>query len=305
LLDNPKHFDRSARPALALVQENEPDLPARPRVRLRRLLPRLVIAVLLFQLLVFSLLTLTGWGALSGGDVNPPRMERIGPPPGLIGTYASLSHITYPLEYGPQGQLATAVFVGTPANWGGPEPAPPSLDVFGQSLGTTIHQFSSGSHNTILFVVPSATLQNGPLYVVIKGDRYRLTVVRDESSMGFAVAWAAVDNHLLSIFDSSLLWLTLPVPDSIRVPLMLIRRDPGSQTYLLTHGTLDVGSRGGAVASPVDGVTLGTPVVAITPTSNALAGFLERPGLGPSRFVATSVVSNVLNEVGPSVSGGS
>jgi hypothetical protein len=259
----------------------------------------------LLQLLVFSLLTLSGWGALPGRDVDPPRMERIGPPPGLIETYASLSHITYPLEYGSQRQIATAVFVGTPAGWGGSEPTPPSLNVFGQSLGTTVHQFSSGSHNTILFVVPSATLQHGGLYVVIKGERYRLTVVTNEGSIGFAVVWAAVDNHLLSAFDSSLLWLTLPVPSSTRVQLMLIRRAPGTQAYVLTHGTLDAGSRGGEIASPVGGVTLGTPVVAITATSSALAGFLEQAGAGPSRFVATSVVANVLSAVGPSVSGGS
>lgn len=287
------------------VPRAERERSPRPRGQARRLLPALVKATLLLQLLLFSVLTLTGWGALPSGDVDPPRMERIGPPPGLIETYASLSHITYPLEYGSRPQIATAVFVGTPANWGGPEPTPPSLNVFGQSLGTTIHQFSAGSHNTILFVVPSVTLKGGALYVVIKGDRYRLTLVTNESSMGFAVVSAAVNNHLLPAFDSSLLWLTLSAPDSTPVPLMLTRREPGAQTYVLTHGTLDAANQGGVIASPVGGVTVGAPVVAITPTSSALAGFLEQSGPGPSRFVATSAIANVLSAVGPSVSGGS
>ncbi len=292
-------------PTRSLPVRREPELSPRPRGQARRLLPSLVKATLLLQLLLFSVLTLTGWGALPSRDVDPPRMERIGPPPGFIETYASLSHITYPLEHGPERQIATAVFVGTPANWGGPEPTPPSLNVFGQSLGTTIHQFSAGSHNTILFVVPSVTLQGGVLYVAIKGDRYRLTVVTNESSMGFAVVSAAVNNHLLPAFDSSLLWLTLSAPDPTLVPLMLTRREPDKQTYVLSHGTLDAANQGGVIASPVGGVTVGAPVVAITPTSSALAGFLEQSGRGPSRFVATSAIANVLSTVGPSVSGGS
>ena len=287
-------------------QDKQAVSPTSSGNQLRRRLGRLVMLVLLIQFLAFSVLTLlTGWGSLSRRDVTPPRMERIGAPPGLIDTYASLSHITLPLEHGASREIATAAFVGTPADWGGPEPAPPSLNIFGQSPSTTIHQFAAGSANTILFIVPSSTVQPGPLYVVIKGNRYRLSLVIDDSSLGFAVVTAAVNNHLLPAFASSLLWLTLPAPTSAPVALMLIRREPGAQAYALTHGTLGVSSQTGVIATPVGGVTLGTPVVAITSSTSALAGFLETAGPGPSRFVSTSVIANVLNAVGPSVSGGS
>lgn len=271
----------------------------------RRRLGRLVMLVLLIQFLAFSVLTLTGWGSLSRRDVTPPRMERIGAPPGLIDTYASLSHITFPLEYAATREIATAAFVGTPADWGGPEPTPPSLNILGQSPGTTLHQLAAGSANTIVFIVPASTVQHGPLYVVIKGDRYRLSLISDESSLGFAIVTAAVNNRLLSAFDSSLLWLTLPAPSSTPVPLVLIRRGIGAQAYALTHGTLGVTSQTGVVASPVGGVTLGTPVVAITSSTSALAGFLVTAGRGPTSFVSTSVVAKALNAVGPSISGGS
>jgi ATP-dependent Clp protease ATP-binding subunit ClpC len=286
------------------ARRGELELSPRPRHRARRLLPRLVNTALLLQMLVFSLLALAGWGSLPNRDIDPPRMERIGAPPGLIDTYADLSHITFPLEYAASREIATAAFVGTPADWGGPEPTPPSLNVFGQSPSTTLHQLAAGSANTIMFIVPSSTVQHGPLYVVIKGDRYRLSLVTDESYLGFAVVTAAVNNHLLSAFASSLLWLTLPAPTSTLVPLILIRRDPGAQEYALTHGTLGVTSQTGVIATPVGGVTLGTPVVAITSSTSALAGFLETAGPSPSSFVSTSVVAKVLNTVGPSISGG-
>jgi hypothetical protein len=89
------------------------------------------------------------------------------------------------------------------------------------------------------------------------------------------------------------------------VPLVLIRRGPSAQAYALTHGTLGVTSQTGVVASPVGGVSLGTPVVAITSSTSALAGFLVTAGRGPTSFVSTSVVAKALNAVGPSISGGS
>jgi Clp amino terminal domain, pathogenicity island component len=305
----PQHEDirspaKNAGASSPRAADPEPGSRPRPQPRVRRLLARLVKAGLLLQLLVFSVLTLAGWGSLPSRDADPPRMERMGPPPALIETYASLSNITFPLEHRSQRQIATAVFVGTPADWGGPEPAPPSLDVLGQPIGTSIRQLGAGTENTILFVVPSAALY-GPLYVVIKGARYRLTVLSNESPLGFAVVSATVENQLLSAFDSSLLWLNLPVPRPTSVPLMLIRREPGKQAYLLTHGTLGAGSHTGVIASPVDGVTLGSPVIAITSTASALAGFLEQPAQGSSRYLATSVVANALNAIGPSVSSGS
>lgn len=288
-----------------LAQRVELDLSPRPPRRVRRLLPRLVTAVLLLQMVVFSLLTLAGWGSLSNRDIDPPRMERIGAPPGLIDTYASLSHITFPLEYAASREIATAVFVGTPADWGGPEPTPPSLNVFGQSPGATLHELAAGSTNAIMFIVPSSIVQHEPLYAVIEGNRYRLSLVTDESSLGLAVVTAVVNNHLLTAFASSLLWLTLPTPTATPVPLMLIRRDPGTQAYELTHGTLGATSQTGVITTPVAGVTIGTPVVAMTSSTSALAGFLETAGPGPSSFVSTSVVAKVLNTVGPSISGGS
>ncbi len=287
------------------ARRSEPGLSPRPRHHVRRLLPRLVNAALLLQLVVFSLLTLAGWGSLPKRDIDPPRMERIGAPPGLIDTYASLSHITFPLEDAASREIATAAFVGTPADWGGSEPTPPSLNVFGQSPGTTLHQLAAGSANTIMFIVPSSAVQHGSLYVAIKGDRYRLSLVTDESALGFAVVTAAVNNHLLSAFASSLLWLTLPAPTSTPAQLMLIRRAPNAEAYALTHGTLGVTSQTGVIAMPVRGITIGTPVVAITSSTSALAGFLETVGRGPSSFVSTSVVANMLKSVGPSVSGGS
>jgi hypothetical protein len=286
-------------------QDKQAVSPTTSGNQLRRRLGRFVMLVLLIQFLAFSVLTLTGWGSLSRREIAPPRMERIGAPPGLMDTYASLSHVTFQLEDAASRQIATAAFVGTPADWGGPEPTPPSLDVFGQSPGTTLHQLAAGSANTIMFVVPPSTVLRGPLYVVIKGNRYRLSLVIDESSLGFAVVTAAVDNHLLPAFASSLLWLTLPAPTSAPVALMLIRREPGAQAYELTHGTLGVSGQTGVIATPVGGVTLGTPVVAITSSTSALAGFLETAGPGPSRFVSTSAVANVLKALAPSVPGGS
>ena len=301
----PADLDTPPAPITDILAPTRQGSKARPRGRRIRRVARVAQCILLLQLLAFSLLTLKGWGTLPNRDINPPRMERIGAPPGFIDTYASLSHITFPLEYAASREIATAAFAGTPADWGGPEPTPPSLNVFGQSPSTTLHQLAAGSANTIMFIVPSSTLQNGPLYVVIKGDRYRLSLVTDESSLGFAVVTAAVNNHLLSAFASSLLWLTLPVRTSTPVPLMLIQRGPGAQqAYALTHGTLGVTSQTGVIATPLGGVTPGTPVVAITSSRSALAGFLEMAGSGPSSFVSTSVVASVLNAVGPSVSGG-
>jgi hypothetical protein len=278
---------------------------ASPVRRRRAKLTRALQCLLLGQLLVFALLSLNGWGALPATAVDPPRMERVGAPPSLTATYASLSHITFPLVGSAGGDLATAAFAGTPGDWGRPPPSVPSLNVFGQSPSTTLHALTPGEGNTIMFVVPSAALTDGPLFVLVRGERHRLSLVSDQSSHGFAIVATTVRKQLLSAFASSLLWLTLPAPSPISVGLILIRRDPGAQLYALTRGTLGVTNESGVVAASVAGVTLGTPVVAIKGATGALAGFLETKGSDSTSFVATSVVAGALDAVAPSVSGGS
>jgi hypothetical protein len=304
----------SAAPAQAQAQAakygdaEEPVHPV-PRATVLRVwryrLPRLLKALLLVQLLVFLALTAAGWGSLPARDAIAPRMERIGAPPGLIGTYASLSHVSFPVEHRDARPLATAAFAGTPADWGGSEPTVPTIDEIGGHPVSALKKLAAEISNTVLFVVPASALGQTPLYVAIGGNRYRLELVRDDSSLGFAVMSTAIHNHMLGVFASSLIWSAPPPPGITRAPLMLVRRNPSDQTYTLAGGTVDGNEQTGTLAAPVRGPEVGTPVIWISNSSSTVAGFVERAGRGPTAFVAVAAVVTLLRAVAPSVSGGS
>jgi hypothetical protein len=274
------------------------------RSRRRAKVGRLAAFILAVQFVVFLVLTLTGWGSSSSRNATPPRMEQLGAPPGLIPTYVGLTHITFDLQDSAARTRGIAVFAGTNSSWGGTEPRLPSVTDFGEVAEKTLQGTLGETTNTLLFVIPSRPLTHGPLYVAIRGDRYRLHVVEEDQTRGFAVSTATVENHLLSYVGSSLLWMTSPAPRSISVPLMVIARGPNADSFSLAGGFIARGTRRGRVMVGLHGAEIGAPVIAVSPSQAALAGFAEEGGAKSTRFIPTTVVARRLRAAASSMPSG-
>jgi hypothetical protein len=236
-------------------------------------------------------------------------MERVGAPPALISTYSALDHLTFPVERDTGQVIATGAFAGTPSTWGGPEAKPPSLNPLGENPIATLRKVAAEPVDTVLFIVPLGSVRDGPLFVAVDGHRYPLDGATEVPSLRLSIAATSVPNRLLSAFSSSLLWLTLPSPRSIDVPLMLTRRDPSEQTYALAAGQIGQAAHPGEIDAPVSGAGVGTPVVAIIASATgtpapAIAGFVESPSRAPTAFVPTSSVAQLLRSIATHLSGG-
>jgi hypothetical protein len=260
--------------------------------------------ILIGQFAVFSALTVTGWGSAPIKDVVPPRMEDLGAPPDLIPLYADLTHIAFRVQSSTTRPLGIAVFAGTAAAWGGSEPPPPSFDPLHESLSKIIKGKLGETFNTLLFVIPGQVLAHNHLYVRIQGGRYELEVVKVDPARGYALAATTVENRLLSFVGSSLSWLTLPAPRSVRVPLMVVARGPDPRSFSLARGVIGRGARAGRVMVAVHGSEVGAPVVAATPSGNWLAGFAEEGGGKQSRFVPAAAAARALRAAAASLGGG-
>lgn len=272
------------------------------RSRHRPKVNRLAALILAAQFVAFLTLTLAGWG--SSRDATPPRMEQLGAPPGLIPTYASLTHIAFALQDSATRARGIAVFAGTAASWGGSEPQRPSLNSFGDVAEKALQGTLGETINTLLFVIPCRALVHGPLYVAIQGDRYPLHVVEEDQSRGFAVSAATVENHLLSYVGSSLLWLTSPAPRSVSVPLMVIARSPDANSFSLATGFIAHGTQRGRVMVGLHGAEIGAPVIAVSPSGAVLAGFAEEGGGKSIRFTPATVVAQRLRAAASSMPSG-
>ena len=279
-------------------------IPTDARTRRRPRMSQVLALVLIGQFVAFSVLTLAGWGSAPIRDATPPRMEELGAPPGLIPLYAGLPHITFRVESSATRALGTAVFAGTAAGWGGPEPPLPSLNPFHEFPSKILEMKLGEVLNTLLFVVPSDALARKPLYVAIHGGRYKLNVIKADRARGFALAATTVENHLLAYVGSSLSWLTLPAPRPMRVPLMVIAGASDPRSFSLAGGMIGRGTEPGRVMVAVHGPEVGAPVVATNPSEEWLAGFAEEGGGKSTRFIPAPVVARALSAAVPSMPGG-
>ncbi len=159
---------------------------------------QIVAVILVGQFVAFFVLTLAGWGSAPLGGVAPPRMEELGAPPALISLYAGLPGITFRAESSAARVVGTAVFAGTAASWGGPEPPPPSFNPIHEFPSKILEMKLGEFSNTLLFVIPSDALTRKPLYVAIHGGRFKLDVIEADPARGFALAATTVENHLLA-----------------------------------------------------------------------------------------------------------
>jgi hypothetical protein len=221
-------------------------------------------------------------------------MERLGPPPGLITTYTALDSLAFPLETRSGYVVGTAAYGGTPTNWVLP-PKTISPPLFSGGISGVYHHLQSrlGDLNQVLFVVPSARLAYGPLYVSVDKTKAELIPLEPKHSAGYAIMEATVPNQTLTAFDNGVLWLTNGPASSELMHLMVIRVDPAESSsagYRLTAGTIEPNTQSGQVDVGVDGRDIGTPVVAYDGMQSALAGFVETSGKRRTDFIATSAM---------------
>lgn len=283
------------------ARTGERPIPTDGRARRRPRLSQVFALLLIGQFAAFSILTLAGWGSAPIGDAAPPRMEEVGAPPGLISLYVGLPHMVFKVESSAARALGTAVFAGTAADWGGPEPPLPSFSPFHELPSKILEGKLGEVFNTLLFVVPSKALGGKPLYVAIHGGRYELSVINVDPVRGFALAATSVENRLLSFVGSSLSWLTLPAPRSIRVPLMVIAGGSDPRTFSLAAGVIARGDKPGQVMIAVHGSEVGAAVVATNPSEEWLAGFAEEGRGKSTSFIPASLVARALRSAVPSM----
>lgn len=216
-------------------------------------------------------------------------MERVGAPPGVIDTYASLLREAFPLVDSRGRVVATASAAGVPRSWAVVVPQT-RLHPFSENPLSTLNKLSDSDTVTLLFLVPQRVLAAGSLSVRIAGDDHRLSEIDEDAAHDIALMYVTVGGDVANhVGSTALLWLTLPATQSHHWPLVLLRRDPrtvSSTGFAFATAASTAGLGDGDVSVRLPALAAGSPVVAVRDATAAVIGFVTVDS-GGSNFVGT------------------
>jgi len=227
---------------------------------------RLVLVVLTVAgLAVAGVLTrsVSGANGISAGDRSLMLMQRMGPPPEMIGLYQLLAADTVAIRNSSTGGLiSTGLYVGDMLK-------PATLPGFLDGLpGNVKRLIAIGASNSYLayFVVPARGINSRQVRVQTLWGQLAGAVVRISHPLGLAAVVAVVSQGQLSKFFVP---LHSYVPAG-QMAMLVVHRNPAlyarSAGFVLTSGGI---SRGRAWCGlPVTGASAGSPVAYVSPAGD-------------------------------------
>jgi len=261
---------------------------------------RWVLIVLVVQLLIFSCLTIAGWGSSRHEHATQPSMDRLGAAPGLEADYAGIAGLTFPVVDARGQSVALAAYAGTLSEWA-TRPLGHAINIFGQNPIKTFHQLQAASNITYLFVVPSEVLTTDTPSINFKTHSYPLHLIEEDQEARYAVMSASVPNNATSSVEGRFTWLLEPESHNLLIHLMLVRatgQGEGSSTYDLVPGLIRSGTQNGYLTASLPRSALGSPVIANAPRLSMLAGFVSEVHRARSLFVPAARVAILLRSIG-------
>lgn len=245
---------------------------------------RLVLAVLAVASIVAAgVLTrdVTGAGGIAGSDQSLMLMQRMGPPPAMIGLYELLAADTVAVRNSSTGQLiSTGLYAGDVIK---PATVPGLLGGLPASVKRAIELGASNSY-LAYFVAPARGITSRSVRVVTSWKQLDGTVIRTDRAADLSVIAVVVPQDQVSKF-----YVPLPIDAQparlLSLAMLLVHRNPAVYTRSAGFALTSGGVSGGQAwcGLPVSGASAGSPVAYVSPAGAMSLLGLAVPSSVPGR----------------------
>jgi len=228
-------------------------------------------------------------GLLAATDKSLMLMQRMGPPPALLGAYEELNADTAAIRDPSTGRVVAAGTFIEELN------DPAALPGFTSLLpGSVRHLIELGQTDTtfaVIFVAPLGNIPSQNLLVDTGPLQLPGTVIRTDAAAGLAAIAVTMNQAQLSGLVAPPPSAHEPAAGSVPLPQLILRRNPGlyhrSAGFVLTSG--DIRADGPWwCGTPVSGAESGAPIGYVSPSGEFILIGLAVPSLTPGRCAILS-----------------
>lgn len=245
-------------------------------------------------------------GRLAAADGSLMLMQRMGPPPGLLGAYKELNADTAVIRDRSTGRvLATGMYADLLTNLA-------ALPGFTSSLPRSVrHLLEVGQVHTYaaIFLAPLSEVESRDVVVDTRSLQLSGTVVRKDSALGLAAIAVTMTEAQVSGLDGPPELAAVPSAGTLRPRQLILLRNPalfsGSADFALTGGGLRGAGRSWCDA-PVSGAGAGAPLGYVLPSGELVLIGLAVPSVVPGQcsilgaWTFSQLLSLVNTSAGPS-----